>query len=254
MTSGAAAHGISIHPVGRSVELVRIGAAEREISLWRYGRRAVTRRLSAASHEGLLWFLRIIPAAAASIALISATSNAELFGYGLLTVGAAIGGGMIDNRFERATPRRVIGVYRDGKGWEPLRLAHAMSGRLNVLDQEPGWRVQLDAPMYYHDDAGRIVHDGIIANLDTGTSLTVLRAVMPRINRFAASPAKVERALALCEKHTDLKKLFAHLTGQQGAWPTAPRLRELPAVARLAIEMAVNREVEAQGQRGRDVA
>ncbi|MGQ0643142.1 MAG: hypothetical protein ACT4P6_20545 [Gemmatimonadaceae bacterium] len=249
-SSGAAAHSISIHPVGRSLELVRIGGAEREIALWRYGQRLVTRRVHAAVQESGLWLLRVVPGLAASIPLISATSDRELFGFGLLTVAAAVAGGMLANRFERSTLRRLIGFYHDGKSWQPLIFAHALSARLNVLGEAPGWRVQLDASIYYYNDAGHIVHDAIVANLDSATSLTTLRAVMPRINRYGASTKTVDRALALCASHKDLQQLFVYVTEQRGRWPTAPRLRELPVEARLAIEMAVNREVEECALRG----
>jgi hypothetical protein len=235
-TIGTSTENIALGHLGDGTELIRVGRTRRgELAAWRYANRLVARGMK----SGVVGGLVIVGAYAVGL------------GAGLNLLGVVVGVGLGAGTILGLRDRRPILRTRDGR---TIRAGDGARARLRPGDGELGWR--LIVPRLRSD-----------VELDGDEGLRVLRKLVPRANPWGGSPAQVEEALSDVERVGSPSGLVRMVASELGhTWNVDPAHNPLAFGAlgpasphrivtgrprlRLALEMAVNEEIERRALAG----
>jgi hypothetical protein len=241
---------IGLARLKEGLELVRIGAPQRpEMAAWRYGDQFGRRRRR---HFMLL----AGGVAAGGVAVVAGPM------MGLVSMGAFspimnlvnAGASIYRSRVVVHVPDPAGGTFR-------TRLADLPKVSLLTEGDElvirvPGPRVRpgfVASPSAWHR-----YERAEIRELRGDAAIRAAGAILPRMNQSGGSRAQVQRAVALLEQTPSVQRLFvseASALARGGEWGGFAvggkhRLKSMPAVARLALEMAAHEETERRALEG----
>ena len=246
----AATDNITLARHAAGLELVRVGApSAQELAAWRYSDRLARRRWQA------------MAAAAASVAALAAT------GYGLVALGAGGAGGIALGALGIAGSRRVVARVPTESGPFLVRPLHLARAAWTPALGDAALTVAVRARGFGTGE----LHT--VAEASGDQAVTLLARALARLNRHSGSPAQIAGAVRVLEAHGDplhgasfaeaygrdvmlraLPRIFApHHERVLRDWQRAGRrmtLSLLPTESRLALEMAVNEDVERRAMRG----
>lgn len=237
---GPSTENVAIGQAADGTELVRVGRADRtELSGWRYGREL-----------GRAWLSRrkrtfVFGGASGSLFLVL---PAWVWGAGMLAVAAV-------------SVQRPI--FRTGEG-ELVRASAAHRARLLPAPDGDGWRVEVPAPALWIFAPGgpiplRRRRDPRL--LEGPEGVRALRAILPRVNQEGGTSDEVVSAVGelnrlgapdnLIRSYAGaLESLSFMRWGSTGIRPRPHLLATTDPAIRLALEMAVNEEVERRALEG----
>lgn len=236
------------HPAG--LELVRVGSpSSYELAAWRYSDQLARRRWQA------------MAAAAVSVAALAAT------GFGLAALGAGGAGGVALGALGIAGSRRVVARVPTESGPFLVRPLHLARAAWTPALGDAALTVAVRARGFGTGE----LHT--VAEASGDQAATLLARALARLNRHSGSPAQIAAAVRVLETHGDplrgvafadaygrevmlraLPRIFApHHERVLRDWQRAGRrmtLSLLPTESRLALEMAINEDVERRAMRG----
>jgi hypothetical protein len=242
---------IGLARLKEGLELVRIGAPQRpEMAAWRYGDQFGRRRRR---HLTLIG----VGVAASGIAVVAGPM------MGLVSMGAfspvanLFNTGMALYRSKVAihVPDPAGGTFRTRLVDLPKVKLTTGGGdvRIHIPVSQAGWHFHTpgNVPWYRY-------RAGESRELVGEAAIRAAGAILPRMNWSGGSRAQVQRAVSLLEQTPDARKLFA----SEAAALSAPRdwtgltlrvkhlLKDMPAAARLALEMVAHEETERRALEG----
>lgn len=255
---------IGLARVKEGLELVRIGRALRpEMAAWRYGDQFGRRQRK---------FLALgavgVAAGAAVVAFGPWSALLSLSAGGVLNVANGVRGA------KRAWNRQVVSKLRLANG-ERMELTRAQVENAQLRsDREHGWALRIEVPksrevklfgrtVGRRDERSELPWDDEVEDvkglrITGGDALRVASAILPRINKGGAGRHAVQEGVALLEA----AKAPEHLLSQVARSAmresrialvsnrSAGAIAGLPHPQRLALEMAVNEDVERRALEG----
>ena len=231
-------------------DLVRIGRPQRpEFAAWRYGDQFGRRRRRNA------WMIA------------GGVAGAGLAVSGLAAAGVALGAvlpilnlaGAASLLSQQQKAMRNWVHLEDGR-----RIAATGALRLLQLPVEEGWGLEAGV-MVPFDTAKSLARkwDGFTQQYEEGRTtvrgnhaMPLLRRYMPRVNKAGATDAQVRDGVQLIEHAGGPDRFGAWAAAQRGVWATQQQMGDtgdvnhIPVAARLALEMAVNEDVERRALEG----
>ena len=242
---------IGLARLKEGLELVRIGAPQRpEMAAWRYGDQFGRRRkrhltlVAGAAAAGV-----VAVVAGPMMGLVSASAVSPLMNL----VNAGLG--IYRTRVIVHVPDPAGGTFR-------MRLADMPKVKLLTAGDElvirlPALRVRAGSPgavgvPWYRYDRGET------RELRGEAAIRAAGAILPRMNESGGSRAQVQRAVSLLEQSPSMERLFlseAAALAKRSDWTGLPlrrtaALKAMPAVARLALEMAAHEDTERRALEG----
>ena len=241
---------IGLARLKEGLELVRIGAPQRpEMAAWRYGDQfGRRRRRYIAMAGGVVVAGGVAAVAGPMMGLVGVGALNPLMN--LLNAGVSL-----------YRSKVVVHVPDPAGGTFRTRLADLSKVSLRTEDKElvirvPGSRVRVGfpgaptIPWYRYDRAEP-------RELRGEDAIRAAGAILPRMNQSGGSRTQVQDAVALLEQTPDARELFAleaaaleNHRDWTGLKVRKPMLKELPAAARLALEMAAHEETERRALEG----
>ena len=242
---------IGLARLKEGLELVRIGSPQRpEMAAWRYGDQfGRRRRRYAALVAGGVAVGGVAIVAGPMMGLIGAGAVSPLMN--LLNTGMAI----YRSKVVVHVPDPAGGTFRTRLA--DLPKVSILADGNELLLRVPGSRVRTGFPgapsfPWYRYDRGE-THE-----LRGEDAIRAAGAILPRMNQSGGSRAQVQRAVSLIEQTPDVRRLFlteAATLERGGDWTGFPLrrkylLKQMPSVARLALEMAAHEESERRALEG----
>jgi hypothetical protein len=242
---------IGLARVKEGLELVRIGAPQRpEMAAWRYGDQFGRRRqrhfmlLAGVAAAGGVAVL-----AGPMMGLVSASAVSPLMN--LVNAGM----GIYRSRVVVHVPDPAGGTFRTRLSDLPMVKLLTASDELVI--SLPASRVRTGShgepilPWFRYDR-------GETRELRGEAAIRAAGALLPRMNQSGGSRAQVQRAVTLLEQTSSVQRLFvseAAALEKRRAWTGLQMrrthlLKDIPAVARLALEMAAHEETERRALEG----
>jgi hypothetical protein len=241
---------IGLARLKEGLELVRIGAPQRpEMAAWRYGDQFGRRRRR--------HFMLLAGGVAAGGVAVVAGPMMGLVSMGAFTPMVNLinaGAGIYRSRVIVHVPDPDGGTFRTRLADLP-RVSLLADGDELVL-RVPGPRVR---PGYFSASSPWYRLDrGEVRELRGEAAIRAAGAILPRMNQSGGSRVQVQRAVALLEQTPSVQRLFvseAAALERGGEWAGLPlrdkhQLKAMPAVARLALEMAAHEESERRALEG----
>ena len=227
------------------LELVRIGRPQRpELAAWRYGDQFGRRRKR---YIGM-----VAGAAVVGGAIVVAGPVAGLFGSGIVT--------QVPNllniiHIARRQRTRVRLPMADG-GYVETNVLLASQAALRADGDSVRLDLKLAKPKGSWMHGG--VSDGIPVSLRGEDALRAAGAILPRINHAGGGAAQVREAVGLLERTPSREQLYRDVAraakekfdASMWQWGEHGRLAQMPAFARLALEMAAHEEQERRALEG----
>ena len=213
---------IGLARLASGVELVRIGRPERpEFAAWRYGDQLGRRRRTAMVKVGV-----------GVGALGALVAGGAVAGVGLGTFGWIIA--EWGERLFTGSPDRVVARIPVADVGEVTVKGKHLS-RLQLVAHENGsWRLG-------------VPHKKTTVSLHGEPAVQALAKMLPELNRFGGSRARVSEAVSLIERESDPTRFFdvaARMTGEKA------KISSLPESVRLALEMAAHEDSERRALEG----
>ena len=242
---------IGLARLTEGLELVRIGAPQRpEMAAWRYGDQfGRRRRRHIALAAGVVAAGGVAVIAGPMLGLVSASAVSPLMNL----VNAGLG--IYRNRVVVHVPDPDGGTFRTRLSDLPkvklLAAGDELIIRVPASRARTGFPGAPAVPWYRYDR-------GETRELHGDAAIRAAGAILPRMNQSGGSRVQVQRAVALLEQTSSVERLFvseaaalekrSDRTGLSRR--KSPALKAMPAVARLALEMAAHEETERRALEG----